>query len=137
VAPSATCGCSRGRVRSSIEANDLFISVQWHQFSVQVMQAFLTSAALVGVAESATRRSYFPLFWQRDFARPYPIIAGILSATLLNHALAGSVGVWLADMVPRPALNWLVSLACIGFGVWALRTDALDNIPLRTGQAHS
>jgi putative Ca2+/H+ antiporter (TMEM165/GDT1 family) len=71
------------------------------------------------------------------FRRPFPIIAGILSATLLNHALAGSVGVWLADMVPRPALNWLVSLACIGFGVWALRTDALDNIPLRTGQAHS
>jgi putative Ca2+/H+ antiporter (TMEM165/GDT1 family) len=79
VAPSATCGCSRGWVRSSIEANDLFISVQWHQFSVQVIQAFLTSAALVGVAESATRRSYF-------------LCSGNAISTPLSHHRGNSVG---------------------------------------------
>jgi putative Ca2+/H+ antiporter (TMEM165/GDT1 family) len=93
------------------------------------MQAFVSSAALVAVAELGDKTQLLSFVLAARFRRPFPIIGGIVAATLLNHALAGSVGVWLADMVPRAALNWLVSLACIGFGVWALRPDALDHHP--------
>jgi hypothetical protein len=93
------------------------------------MQALLTSAALVGVAEIGDKTQLLSFVLATRFRRPFPIIAGILVATLLNHALAGSIGVWLADVVPRPILNWTVSLACVGFGIWALSPDKLDKHP--------
>jgi Ca2+/H+ antiporter, TMEM165/GDT1 family len=93
------------------------------------MQAFLTSAALVGVAEIGDKTQLLSFVLATRFRRPFPIIAGILVATLLNHALAGSIGVWLADVVPRPILNWTVSLACVGFGIWALFPGKLDMHP--------
>ena len=40
--------------------------------------------------------------------RPYPIMAGIFAATLLNHALAASVGAWLASLISPQSLNWIV-----------------------------
>jgi putative Ca2+/H+ antiporter (TMEM165/GDT1 family) len=56
-------------------------------------------------------------------------MVGILVATLLNHALAGSVGVALARMLSPTALTWSVGLAFIGFGLWALKPDSLEGDP--------
>ena len=61
--------------------------------------------------------------------RPYAIIAGIFAATLANHALAGSIGVWLAALATPRALGWIVGLAFIGFGLWTLKPDTLDRDP--------
>ena len=61
-----------------------------------------------------------------------PIIAGILFATLGNHFLAGSVGVWAASLVSRDVLRWIVALLFFAFGAWALVPDKLDreaNLP--------
>ncbi|MEO8991847.1 MAG: TMEM165/GDT1 family protein, partial [Nitrosospira sp.] len=46
--------------------------------------------------------------------------------TLFNHALAASVGAWLASMVSPQFLSWVVGLSFIGCGLWALKADALE-----------
>lgn len=61
--------------------------------------------------------------------KPWPIIAGILVATLANHLLAGSVGVWLAQLAPGALLPWITGLVFVGFGLWALHPDSLDDEP--------
>jgi hypothetical protein len=61
--------------------------------------------------------------------RPWPIIAGILAATLFNHTLGGSVGVWLAHAIPHHVLNRIVAAVFIGFGLWALYPDTLEQEP--------
>jgi putative Ca2+/H+ antiporter (TMEM165/GDT1 family) len=33
------------------------------------------------------------------FRKPWPIVLGILVATLVNHALAGAVGAWITTML--------------------------------------
>ena len=58
--------------------------------------------------------------------RKPPIVAGILLATLANHFLAGSVGVWAASFVSREILKWIVALLFFAFGAWALVPDRLE-----------
>ncbi len=62
--------------------------------------------------------------------KPWPIIGGILVATLANHALAGWAGSLLAGLVPQTPLIWIVGLSFIAFGLWALHPDALDGSPV-------
>jgi Ca2+/H+ antiporter, TMEM165/GDT1 family len=58
--------------------------------------------------------------------RKPPIVAGILLATLANHFLAGSVGVWAASLVSRDVMKWIVALLFFTFGAWALVPDQLE-----------
>jgi putative Ca2+/H+ antiporter (TMEM165/GDT1 family) len=58
-----------------------------------------------------------------------PIIAGILCATLANHFLAGSVGVWAASLVSREVLRWVVAALFFAFGAWTLVPDKLEGDP--------
>lgn len=61
--------------------------------------------------------------------KPWPIIAGILVATLANHFLAGGAGYLLAGWIPRGTMLWIVGLAFIAFGIWTLHPDSLDDSP--------
>ena len=93
------------------------------------MEAFLTSTLLVVLAEIGDKTQLLSFVLAAKLRRPYPIMAGIFIATLLNHALAASVGTWLASLISAQALNWIVGLSFIGFGLWALKPDKLDGDP--------
>jgi putative Ca2+/H+ antiporter (TMEM165/GDT1 family) len=62
-----------------------------------------------------------------------PIIGGILCATLANHFLAGSVGVWAAGLVSREVLKWVVAALLFAFGAWTLVPDKLEGDPKVAG----
>ncbi len=61
--------------------------------------------------------------------KPWPILAGILAATAVNHTAAAWTGNLLADLVPETPLTWMVGLSFIAFGLWALHPDSLDGSP--------
>ena len=83
----------------------------------------------MAVAEIGDKTQLLSFVLAAKLRRPWAIMAGILVATLANHALAGSVGVWLASLVPPSTLDWIVGLAFIAFGLWTLRPDTLDGDP--------
>jgi len=93
------------------------------------MQAFLASVGLVAAAEMGDKTQLPSLVLAARLHRPYPIIAGIICATLLNHTLAGSLGLWLAQWVPHTVLYWIAAFSFIVFGIWALRADSLVKDP--------
>lgn len=93
------------------------------------MEAFITPALLVALAEIGDKTQLLSFVLAAKLRRPYPIIAGILVATLLNHALAAIVGTWLASLISAEILNWVVGLSFICFGLWALKPDQLDSNP--------
>lgn len=90
------------------------------------MDAFVTSVVLVAIAEIGDKTQLLSFALAARFRRPGPIILGILVATLANHALAASLGVWLASLISPDTLRWITGLAFIGFGVWALVPDRFD-----------
>ena len=91
------------------------------------MEAFLTSTALVALAEIGDKTQLLSFVLAARLRKPWAIIAGIFVATVLNHALAGSVGAWVSTLVPAGWLPWIVGLAFIAFGIWTLKPDTLDD----------
>ena len=93
------------------------------------MEALFVSTAVVALAEMGDKTQLLAFVLAAKFKRPWPILLGILVATLANHALAGVVGVWLAGLVAPDTLRWIVAASFIGFGLWALVPDKLEGSP--------
>lgn len=91
------------------------------------MDAFLTSTTLVALAEIGDKTQLLSFVLAARLRKPWAIIAGIFVATILNHALAGSVGVWIAGYIPPHWLPWIVGVIFIVFGLWTLKPDTLDD----------
>jgi len=81
------------------------------------------------VAEIGDKTQLLSFVLAARLRKPWPIIAGILAATLANHSIAGWAGSVLADLVPQAPLVWVTGLAFIAFGVWALHSDSLKGSP--------
>jgi len=90
------------------------------------MEAFFISAVVVALGELGDKTQLLALLLAVRFRKPVPIIAGILVATLVNHALAGIVGVWISTHLDPGVLRWAVGLSFIAIAVWALVPDKLD-----------
>ncbi len=94
------------------------------------MQAFFSSTLLVAAAEVGDKTQLLSFVLAARLRKPWPILAGILAATALNHLLAGTVGVLMAKMLAPEALAWIVGLSFIAFGLWALKPDRLEGAPV-------
>ena len=57
------------------------------------------------------------------YQRPWPIVAGILVATIANHALAGALGDWLPQIASKDVLRWIVALSFLAMAAWMLVPD--------------
>lgn len=91
------------------------------------MQAFLISTGVVALAEIGDKTQLLAFILAARFMRPWPIIAGIACATLLNHGLAGALGSWITSVVEPATLRWLLGLSFIAMAAWVLIPDKMDD----------
>lgn len=87
----------------------------------------LLSAGTVAVAEIGDKTQLLALLLAARFRKPWPIIAGILVATILNHALAAWFGALVAQWLRPEVLRWLVAASFLGVALWTLKPDTLDD----------
>jgi putative Ca2+/H+ antiporter (TMEM165/GDT1 family) len=99
------------------------------------MEAFLVSFSTVAVAEMGDRTQLLALMLAAQFRRPWPIITGILCATLANHALAGYLGMRLGHLLTPRLLDAIVAASLVVMALWALRPDAAGDAPAQGGRA--
>lgn len=92
-----------------------------------IVEAFLVSTGIVALAEIGDKTQLLALVLAARFRRPMPIILGILAATLLNHALAGAVGAWIAATLGPLAMRWILGLSFIAMAVWMLVPDRIED----------
>ncbi len=92
-----------------------------------VLEAFLISTGIVALAEMGDKTQLLSLVLAARFKRPWPIVWGILAATLLNHALAGAAGAWIMAAVGPHAMRWVLGISFIAMAVWMLIPDRLDD----------
>ena len=86
----------------------------------------LVSTGTVALAEIGDKTQLLALLLAARFRRPGPIVAGILLATLLNHALAGWLGALVAHWLTPQVLRWVVATSFLAIALWTLKPDALD-----------
>ncbi len=100
------------------------------------MEAFLTSAAVVALAEIGDKTQLLAILLATRFKRPLPIIAGILVATLANHFLAALVGHQAAAILQGAWFRYLIAASFIAMAAWTLIPDKIDDLdekPARFG----
>jgi len=90
------------------------------------MNAFLTSALVVALAEIGDKTQLLSLLLATRYRRPAPIVAGIFLATLANHFAAGALGAWLRTLIAPDALRWSVAISLFAIAAWTLKPDKLE-----------
>ncbi len=91
------------------------------------MEAFLVSTGIVALAEMGDKTQLLALVLAVRFRKPWPIVWGILVATLFNHGLAGAVGAWVTTFLGPEILRWVLAGSFIAMAVWMLIPDTLDD----------
>ena len=91
------------------------------------MEAFLVSTGIVALAEIGDKTQLLALLLAARFKKPWPIVFGILVATLANHALAGAVGAWVTTQISAGVLRWILAASFLAMAVWMLVPDKLDD----------
>jgi putative Ca2+/H+ antiporter (TMEM165/GDT1 family) len=90
------------------------------------VEAFFISTGLVALAEMGDKTQLLALLLAIRFRQPWPIVAGILVATLANHALAGALGTWVTAFLGPDWLRWILGLSFLAMAVWMLIPDQID-----------
>jgi putative Ca2+/H+ antiporter (TMEM165/GDT1 family) len=88
------------------------------------LEALLVSTGVVALAEIGDKTQLLALLLATRFRRPWPIVLGILVATLANHAFASAVGAWLVGVIGANALRWILGLSFIAMAAWTLIPDS-------------
>jgi putative Ca2+/H+ antiporter (TMEM165/GDT1 family) len=91
-----------------------------------MLETFLVSTGVVALAEMGDKTQLLAFLLAARFKRPWPIVWGILVATVVNHALAGALGAWIAASVSAEVLRWVLGLSFIGMAVWTLIPDRVE-----------
>ena len=90
------------------------------------MEPFLTSTAIVAIAEIGDKTQLLAILLATRFSKPLPIIAGILVATLANHALAALLGASIAGLLDAPWFRWAIIGGFVAMALWTLVPDEID-----------
>jgi putative Ca2+/H+ antiporter (TMEM165/GDT1 family) len=91
------------------------------------MEALLVSIGIVALAEIGDKTQLLTLVLAARYKKPWPIVAGIFVATLVNHGIAGAVGAWLTRTIGPDAMRWILGVSFIAMAAWMLVPDKLDD----------
>ena len=91
------------------------------------MEALLVSIGIVALAEIGDKTQLLTLVLAARYKKPWPIVAGIFVATLVNHGIAGAVGAWLTKAMGPDVMRWILGASFIAMAAWMLVPDKLDD----------
>jgi putative Ca2+/H+ antiporter (TMEM165/GDT1 family) len=94
---------------------------------IPILEAFLVSTGIVALAEMGDKTQLLALLLAARFRKPWPIVAGILVATLANHAAAGAVGAWIQTLISPATLRLVLGISFLAMAVWMLVPDKIDD----------
>ena len=90
------------------------------------MESLFVSTGVVALAEIGDKTQLLAFILAARFKKPVPIVLGILTATLVNHGLAGALGAWITSVVSPELMRWVLGLSFIGMAIWTLIPDEIE-----------
>ena len=91
------------------------------------METFLTSTAVVALAEIGDKTQLLAILLATRFGKPLPIVSSIFAATIANHFLAALLGAQAAAFLDGQWFRTAIGLSFIAMAVWTLVPDRLDD----------
>ncbi len=90
-------------------------------------EILLQSFTTILITEMGDKTQLLAFILATRFRKPWPVMSGILVATVLNHLLAASIGVWISTQISPQVLSYVLAAAFIGFAIWVLIPDQKDD----------
>lgn len=91
------------------------------------MEIIAASTLVVALAEIGDKTMLLAIVLASRFRKPWPIIAGILLATLANHALAAWAGSAVAGFLDGQWFRIAVAVGFLAMAAWTLVPDTFDD----------
>jgi putative Ca2+/H+ antiporter (TMEM165/GDT1 family) len=98
------------------------------------LEAFLTSIAIVALAEIGDKTQLLAIVLATRFKRPLPIICGIFIATIANHFLAALVGEQTAAILDGMWFRYVIAASFIVMAGWTLIPDKFEEEAEKPGR---
>ena len=92
-----------------------------------MLESLFIPTLIVALAEIGDKTQLLALLLAARFRKPWPIVWGILLATLANHFAAGAIGNWVAGLLSPATLSWLLAASFVAVALWTLVPDKLDD----------
>jgi putative Ca2+/H+ antiporter (TMEM165/GDT1 family) len=92
-----------------------------------MLESLFVPTLIVALAEIGDKTQLLALLLAARFRKPWPIIWGIVAATLANHFAAGAVGAWVASFFSTATLAWTLAASFAAVALWTLVPDKLDD----------
>ena len=90
------------------------------------MDVILTSTLLVALAEIGDKTMLLAIILVARFRRPWPIIAGIFTATIVNHLFAAWAGSAISGLLDGYWFRLAVAIGFLAMAAWTLVPDTID-----------
>jgi len=91
-----------------------------------VLYAFAVATVLITLAELGDKTQLLALCLATRYSW-WQVLIGIFGATLFIHLFSTLFGQYVGSLVPELWLGIITGLLFIGFGVWTLRGDSVDD----------
>lgn len=88
---------------------------------------FSISVILILIGELADKSQLLALGLATKY-KPWLVLAAISLATFVVHFFTTWLGMALGDVIPDRIIPWVVGILFIGFGIWTLRGDQVDEV---------
>ena len=102
-----------------------------HFAGQSALQTLFVSTSIVALAEIGDKTQLLSFALAARYRKPWPIIWGILAATLLNHFAAAWAGQWLMQYVDHwlspQNRKWLLAAGFLLMAGWLLIPDKFDD----------
>ncbi|MBU1861804.1 MAG: TMEM165/GDT1 family protein, partial [Gammaproteobacteria bacterium] len=92
-----------------------------------MLESLFVPTFIVALAEIGDKTQLLALLLAARFRKPWPIICGIVVATLANHFAAGAIGNWVASFFSPATLSWVLTASFVAVALWTLVPDTLDD----------
>jgi putative Ca2+/H+ antiporter (TMEM165/GDT1 family) len=92
------------------------------------LESFAVSTGVVALGEMGDKTQLLSLLLAARYRRPWPIMSGILVATLLNHGAASALGTWITQWLDPTWMRWLLGGSFIAVAAWMLVPDEAGDV---------
>lgn len=86
---------------------------------------FLVALVLIMVGELADKSQLLALILATRY-KAWQVLTGVFAATFVVHFFTTLAGQALGSAIPDRAIPWITGVLFIGFGIWTLRGDSIE-----------
>ena len=97
-----------------------------------MLESIFQSTGLVFASEMGDKTQLLTLALHVKYKKPWPILLGILVATLINHGMASALGGFISSHFSYEQIKIYLALIFFGFAIWMLIPDKLAEDSINT-----